>query len=84
MSNSAETPAVSVLERETAFYERERAAFAAKYPGRYLLIYGDSLIDVFETMEDATAEGSRRFGGKPILVRLAGESAPVFTTTATF
>ena len=84
MGNRAEIPAVSVLEQETAFYERERAALAANYSGRYLLIYGDRLVDDFETMEDATTEGVRMFGSEPILVRLAGEDAPVASLTTIF
>lgn len=84
MSNRAEIPAESVLEQETAFYERERAALAAKYPDRYLLIYGDSLIGDYATREEATTEGGRRFGGAPILVRFAGEGTPVFTSTTLF
>lgn len=74
----------SVLDVEVSFYERERDALAAEYPGRYLLIHGDRLVGHFETFDEATAEGSRKFGTAPILVRLAGEGTPVFTTTTIF
>ena len=84
MTTRTRLPRDSVLDVEVAFYERERDALAAKYPGRYLLIYGDELIGNFATRGEATAEGGRKFGGAPILVRLAGEGTPVFTSTTIF
>lgn len=84
MRNRTEDRDDPVLEQEIAFYERERERLAAEHPGRYLLIYGDKLVGDFETMSEATAEGTRRFGGDPILVRLAGEGAPVASLTTIF
>lgn len=74
----------SVLEVELAFYERERDRLAEQHPGEYLLIYGDSLIGHYETQGVAAAEGTRRYGSGPFLVRLAGEGTPVFTSTASY
>lgn len=85
MSIRAEVPAESVLlEQEIAFYGRECDALAAEFPGRYLLIYGDSLIGDFATMEEATAEGVRKFGAGPFLARLAGERSSVTSLTTIF
>ena len=84
MGNVERNPFWSALEKEIEFYERNRDELANKYPGRYLLIYGDDLIGDYATMGEATAEGSRRFGSTPTLVRLAGEGTPVFTITTIF
>lgn len=84
MVNIERNPSRLVLEKEIEFYERNRDELANKYPGRYLLIYGDNLIGDYATRGDATTEGVRRFESEPVLVRLAGEGAPVATLTTIF
>ena len=84
MVNIERNPSRLVLEKEIEFYERNRDELANKYPGRYLLIYGDDLIGDYATMSDATTEGVRRFGSEPVLVRLAGADATSIYTTTIF
>lgn len=55
--------------------ERELAAFNAKLPdlkdseGKYALVKGDELVDVYGTYEDALKEGYKRFKLEPFMVR---------------
>ena len=69
-----------ILEVESQFYETMRDEFVAKYPDRFLLIYGAELIGDFETFSDATDEGVRQFGTGPFLVRKSGDEELVLTT----
>jgi len=57
--------------------ETERATYKSKLPeliadgneGKFALIKGNDLIDVFGTYEDAIKEGYAKFGLEPFLVR---------------
>ena len=68
----------NLLEREIAFYERNRTEFLSKHPGRFLLIFGENLEGVFNEVDDAIKEGIHKFGMDPFLVRKSGEDTPVF------
>lgn len=71
-----------MLATETAFFDRNRESFAERYPGRYLLIRGESLVGHFDTFEAAVDEGARRFGRGPFLARRVGEDAPTLSAPA--
>jgi hypothetical protein len=58
-----------MLEVEIAFYEEQRAELLARHAGMFVLIKGRELIGVFNTIEQALAEGARRFGLDSYLVR---------------
>lgn len=55
--------------------EKELATYKAKLPelkaqaGKYVLIQADSVIDTFNTYEDALKEGYSRAGLQPFLVK---------------
>ena len=70
------------LEVEMQFYEAHREEFLSKYPGKFVLIHGEELIDVYEAMSDAIDEGTKRFWPEPILVREAGAETLEFTAHA--
>lgn len=55
--------------------EKELQTYMAKLPeltaseGKFALVHGDTLVDVFGSYEDALREGYRQFGMKPFLVK---------------
>jgi len=56
------------LERELAAYEANLETLKAQ-EGKFVLIKGDDVIDVFTSYEDAIKEGYQKFGLEPFLVR---------------
>lgn len=58
-----------MLEQERAFYAEQLHAWLNLYPGRIVLVKDDHLIGVYDTVDQALAEGARRFGLAPFLVR---------------
>lgn len=76
------------LERELETYSRELQALLANgAEGKFVLVQGDKVIDVFGTYEDALKEGYKTFGvGMPFLVKqvLGVEQVQSFTRDITF
>ena len=64
-----------MLERERKYFERKRAELAERHLGKFVLIRESKLLGVFNTVEEAMAEGARRFGLEPFLVRQIVENA---------
>lgn len=62
-----------MLETERQFYSENLASWLTQYPGKYALVKGRELIGTFDTNEEALAEGARRFGLEPFLVRRVQE-----------
>ncbi len=58
-----------MLEQERQFYAEHLAEWLTTYPGKYVAVKGDELIGAFDTIEEALAEGARRFALEPFLVR---------------
>ena len=58
-----------MLEKELAYYEKNRTEFLSKYEWKYLLIKESELVGVFDKAEDAYSEGLRRFGNAPLLIK---------------
>jgi hypothetical protein len=57
------------LEAELAAYQAQREQLLATAAGKFVLIHGDQVAGVCETKMDAIAEGYRRFGHVPFLVK---------------
>jgi hypothetical protein len=68
------------LETELKTYERESPNLTA-HEGRYALVHGDRVEDIFQAYEDALKAGYERFGLAPFLVKQihAAEVAHYFT-----
>ena len=66
-----------LLEEEISFYDSKKDELIRDHINRHLLIKGSELIGSFETRDQAIAEGYRRYGPGPFLVRLTGEDTPV-------
>ncbi|MGD0423822.1 MAG: hypothetical protein ABSA92_10250 [Candidatus Bathyarchaeia archaeon] len=58
-----------MFEEEMAYYNQHRQEFLSKYEWKYLLIKGSELLGTFSDAQQAYAEGSRRFGKVPFLVK---------------
>jgi len=70
----------SLLEKELATYQRELPALI-KDEGRFVVIKGDDVIDVFDSYADAMKFAYARFGLEPFFVKKisAIEQAHFFT-----
>lgn len=58
-----------VLEREYRVFKEHQSELLAKGEGKFALIKGDTIIDVFASYEDALKEGLKRFGDVPFLIQ---------------
>jgi hypothetical protein len=56
------------LETELATYKAKLQELASK-EGKFALIRGDQVVDVFDTYADAIKEGYAKFGLNPFLVK---------------
>jgi hypothetical protein len=67
-----------LLFAEWTTYRREAGRLLAEgKEGRYLLIKGTEIVGIWDTHEDASAEGYDRFGHQPFLVHQLREREPV-------
>ena len=58
----------SILQKEIATYNRELPMLLGKV-GKFVLIKGDVVVNVFDSYEDALSIGYDRFGLDPFLVK---------------
>ncbi len=65
-----------MLEEERKYYGENRTEWLQRFGGRIVLVRGRELIGVFNTDDEAIAEGARRFGLTPFLVRIVELSEP--------
>jgi hypothetical protein len=56
------------LERELATYQKELPNLLV-HEGKYVLIHGDSVVDVYSSYEDAVKSGYEKFGLELFLVK---------------
>ena len=78
MTDSAQ----SLLKAEIAYYDEHSKELLLKYPNRFVLIHDDQLIGDFESRAEAVAEGVRRYGRGPFLIRRTGDKQIVLTAPA--
>ncbi|KKK98666.1 hypothetical protein LCGC14_2640490, partial [marine sediment metagenome] len=70
---------MTVLTRELATYEREKARLLAEARGKFVLIKGDDVIGTYDTQTGAIDEGWRRYGDAPILLKQIVDIDPIYT-----
>jgi len=58
-----------MLATELKTYEQHRNALLGTAEGKFVLIHGTEVAGVYDTKMDAIAEGYRRFGNVPFLVK---------------
>ena len=62
--------AESPLAKELRTFAEHKDELLAKHQGKFVLIKGDRLLDVFDTENDAYKEGIHKFGpSEPFLVK---------------
>lgn len=59
-----------VLTDELATFDKRRAELLGEAAGKYALVHGQDVVGFYDTQHDAIAEGYRRFGNVPFLVKL--------------
>jgi len=57
------------LEQEREFFKQHQADLLKRHPGKFVLVKGSALVDVFDTDEAAVREGIRLYGTESFLVR---------------
>ena len=57
------------LETEMQFFREHVAEWLAHHEGKFALVVGTELVDVFDTPESAYESGVRRFGNIPMLIK---------------
>lgn len=58
-----------ILEQEVAFYRAHKKELLRLHKGKFVLIKGERLVDVFETARSAYAGGLKEFGNVPFLIQ---------------
>lgn len=56
------------LEKELAVYQSKLPELSA-HEGKFVLIHGDDVVDIYGTYEDAVKEGYAKFKLEPFLVK---------------
>jgi hypothetical protein len=73
--------------RNTMSLEKEIATYNANLPelrqheGKFVLIHGDDVIDLFSSYDDALKEGYKRFGVRSFMVKQIHSVEPVYYFT---
>lgn len=57
------------FEAETETYNRLKPELIAKFEGKFVLIKGKELVGVYDTPDAAYADGLRRLGNVPMLIK---------------
>lgn len=60
------------LDREIAVYESMRADLENKHMGEWAVVYGEELIGLFPSFDEAARAAVERFGRGPYLIRQIG------------
>ena len=68
--------AVPSLSKEIAAYEGVRDELETDHLGRWVIVYGEALVGLYDTFEEAAAYAVERFGRGPYLIREVG-AAPI-------
>jgi hypothetical protein len=71
-----------VLDRERAHFAAHSAEWLADHWGAFVVVKYEMVVGFFATHEQALAEGARRFGLSPFLVRQVGAVPETITVPA--
>ena len=70
-------PDPKVLETEIAYYNERKPDLVEHYLGQFVLIRERELAGSFTTFDEAYAEGVKRYGNVPMLIRRVQKDEPV-------
>lgn len=59
----------ALLDVEFSTYQKALPELLARATGKFVLIKGDQVVDLFESQVDAIKQGYMRFSGEPFFVR---------------
>ena len=62
---------------EVAFWEANKEDLTRRYPGKYLIIRGEEVQGVLDTIEEVRLADQKELMDNPALVRLTDNSEPV-------
>ena len=78
------TSGSSPLEREIAYYERERDRLVAQHLGKFVVIKGEELLGAFDTPLAAYEAAVAKYGREPFLTRQVLPVDPLATAPALY
>ena len=58
-----------ILEKEVAYFQKNKAKLLQQYLNQFVLIHEDQLIAPFATDAEAYAAGTNKFGNVPLLIK---------------
>ena len=70
MTTTVETK--TALSEQIAAYEEMRDLLETDHFGKWVVVHGRSLIDTYDTFQNAAQDAIRRFGRGPYLIRQVG------------
>lgn len=73
---------VNVLSKEIETYEKNKQRLLKESGGKFVLIKGEEIINVFDTSSDAIKVGIDKFGNTPFLVKQILEIEPTQNFTS--
>ena len=63
---------MAILQREYAVYEENRAELEARHLGKWVVICGDTFLEVYDTFQIAADQAAQKFGRGPYLIEEIG------------
>jgi hypothetical protein len=70
------------LEKERAWFEQHRTELLEQHEGRWVVVHGETLVGIWDNLEQAYIEGVRATGQEEILVRQVTRIDPTFSAPA--
>lgn len=70
-----------MLEKEFNFYLKNQEALLKEYKGKFLVIQGENVVDVFASEEEAFLVSSEKYEPGSFLIQLCEEGEGAFTET---
>jgi len=70
------------LETELAVFARMKDKLLATYEGKFVLVHGEDFLGAFDSAENAYAEGVKRFGQEPFLLKKVTAQEEVYRNQA--
>lgn len=58
-----------MLDHERRYFDEHLPEWLSRYPGKFVVIKNDEILGIFDSFDDALAEGARRLGLQSFLVR---------------
>lgn len=70
-----------MLEKEFDFYLKNQESLVKDYKGKFLVIQGENVVDVFASEEEAFLVSSKKYEPGSFLIQLCEEGEGAFTET---